>query len=35
MDFYIFKSSAKSFIYADLIAKPYKLVLYRPPKEEG
>ena len=32
-DFDMFKSSAKSFIYADLLAKPCELVLFRSPKE--
>ena len=34
-DFDMFKSSAKSFIYADLLAKPCELVLFRSPKKGG
>ena len=34
-DFDMFKSSAKSFIYADLLAKPCDTVLFRSPKNRG
>ena len=34
-DFDMFKSNAKSFIYADLLAKPCDIVLFRSPKNGG